>query len=383
MSNEFNFYFNSQSRNTPNHNKTTSKYGEDSILNFSGVPFPHSNNNESNGIEELKEITDENILLTKFNYLESSIENYCLYYVSLNKIFNSSNITIKNKLLQYVTEFNDSCKNFAEVKANQCIEKIKNSEIKSKLREDLNQTKVNFNNLQKKYQEEKEEHKKEIDEYKTKLNKLNEQNKRLNNKKEDLEKKIIQKEREMYKLREDFKNTDQISQDCLTYSYALGGKTEEIDINIDFPSKKDFDSISSKFEKMQNNFNTYVKWLVDTSNRTLEQYKKIYFKIKGKEWLDINNSFIKVHNLQIYNIDQDFSWTNIKNIHNTLNSIINEIFELINPTQNYDDPKKLNEDACEFLLDLIIGLKKIFLTQKHILEASFNKGNNFEEKKQI
>ena len=114
---------------------------------------------------------------------------------------------------------------------------------------------------------------------------------------------------------------------------------------------------------------TSIKMLVETCNKTLEKYKEIYFKIKGKS-LDLNNPLTKFHYFQVYNIDQDFSWINISNIHTTLNTIIKEIVELVNPTQRCDDPKKLNEDSCEFLLSFINGLKKLFFTQKQKIESN-------------
>lgn len=381
----YNFNFNSQNKNTPNNNKSTSKYGEESVFNFSAASFPNSHLNESNGIPILKEIHDEKILLANFNNLEDSIEKFCSYYVSLKNVFNSCDISVKNKLLNYVMEFNDRCKQYVIEKTRNFIEENKNREIINKLKEELSHKKEEINNLQQKYKELNEEFKdfkkKEFDEYKIKLNKTNEQNRRLNNTIEDLEKKLTQKEKDLFKLRENYKNTKEISQDVLTFTYPLGGKQEALDISKDYKTKKDFDYISSTFEVMKNNFNIYVQMLVETSNKALEQFKKIYSKLKKEEWRDSNNLLIKVHKSQTYDINQNLSWTNIMNIHETLNKIMDEIFALVNPDKNYDDPKKLNEDSCEFLLNYIIGLQKLFSTQKEILEYSYNKGDNCEEKK--
>ena len=117
--------------------------------------------------------------------------------------------------------------------------------------------------------------------------------------------------------------------------------------------------------------------LVETSNNALGQLKNIYKKLKGKEWIMTNNSLIKMHNIETYNINQDLSWTNISKVHETINAIINEIVELVNPTKSCD-AKKLNEDSCEFLLDYIIGLKKLFLLQKEVIDRDLelNKVND-------
>ena len=47
--------------------------------------------------------------------------------------------------------------------------------------------------------------------------------------------------------------------------------------------------------------------LVDTSNKALEKFKYFYKKIKGKELINLDNSFIKVHNFQTYDINQELS----------------------------------------------------------------------------
>ena len=127
--------------------------------------------------------------------------------------------------------------------------------------------------------------------------------------------------------------------------------------------------------------------LVETSNRAFEKFKNIYKKLKGKEWINTNNSLIKMHNIETYNINinQELSWTNISKIHQTINAIINEIVELVNPSKNCDS-KKLNEDSCEFLLDYIVGLKKLFFLQKEVMDLDLNKsqemgtGENSEHK---
>ena len=95
----------------------------------------------------------------------------------------------------------------------------------------------------------------------------------------------------------------------------------------------------------------------------MKKYKDIYKKIKRKEWIDANNPLIKEHYYQTYNINQNSSWININNIHQTITAIISEIFELVNPTKNCNS-KKLNEDSFEFLLNYIKGLKKLFFLQK-------------------
>ncbi len=226
-----------------------------------------------------------------------------------------------------------------------------------------------------------------------------------NNKKEidKLKKENSTKERELFSLREEKENKEQpISQDYINLSYYLGEPwppkkwqisqsclhdvtspdlSENLESKIDFPSKKEFEEFSQKFKTIQQNFNRYVYLLVETSNKALDQFKKIYLKIKGKNWNEKDNTFIKMHNIPIFNINQEISWTNLNNIHITISNIINEIFDLVNPKKECD-PQKLNEDSCDFLMNYINGLRKFSFLQKDIDEKAFDKGENFEEKKQ-
>lgn len=382
--NSFNFNFNEESNNTPNRNKNT-RIGQETPSNYDSLLLP-SYLNESNGVPILKDLTDENILQTKFDNQEKEIQTYSTYYISLKSIFKTSDLSTKNKLLQYVTEFNNSCKKYTTLKTNYQMEAKQKSEAKNKLQEDLNQLNKDFEKIQKKmkaeYDEIKENMQKQIDENKFKLNRAQEEIKRLNNTIDKLNKEITKKNKEIVYLRENYKSNDQsFSQDYVTISYCLGDQTENIDNNdFYFPKKKDLDTLSERFTKQENNFNMYVYLLVETCNKTLEQFKQIYSKIKGKEWVDSNNLFIKMHNVQTYNINQAISWTNIMNIHTTINNIIKEIFELVNPTKE-SDPTVLNKDSCDFLLNYIIGIKRAFFLQKSIQESSLNKNNdeNYEK----
>ena len=376
----FNFNLNNWSKNTPIQNNSNSRIG--TPINFSSERFPNSILLESNGKIELNEISDENLLNNKFEAQEESIKNYCSYYKSLKSIFNSVNNNIKNKLLQYVTEFNDSCKKFSDIKCKNIVQAKKSSEVKNKLQENLDQKIEELNNIKEKYRIEKEDliekYKKDTNEYKNKLRNKEDEIRKYKATIEDLEKSLNQYKKKFTIFREENSKNQSNSLVYTNISYALGEKTDDaINIKIDGPKKKDFDTFSEKFKKSQDNFNKYAKQLVDISNKTFEKYKAIYYKIKGEEWFDSNNSLIKKHDYQTYNINEDFSWTNITNIHLNIDAIIEKIFEIVNPTC---DPKKLNEDSCEFLLNYIIGLKKLFFVQKEILDNSFNNGNNFEEK---
>lgn len=379
MNDDLHFNINDLSRHTPNRNISVSKFG--TPLEFSAEPFPNSFLNESNGVK-LQNITNENVLRTKFDNQEDSIRGACSYYISLKDIFNEADINIKNKLVQYVTEFNNSCKEFVNKKTINYIEAKKNSEEKNRLKENLNQKMEEYNNLEKKYRIEKEElkdnMKKEIQELKFKLKDSEDKNKKFKAKLEEYENKLKEKENNMINLREEFSTFRNTPQDYINISYCLGEHTEDINITnitVDFPNKKKYDEFTSKFQKAENNFNMYTKMLVDTSNKALDKFKYIYQKMKGKEWIDMNNSFIKKHNCQTYNINQELSWTNISNIHQTINAIINEIFELVNPTKTCD-AKKLNEDSCDFLLNYIKGLKKLFFLQKEILDRDYDSEKN-------
>ena len=186
MNDDLHFNINDLSRHTPNRNISVSKFG--TPLEFSAEPFPNSFLNESNGVK-LQNITNENVLRTKFDNQEDSIRGACSYYISLKDIFNEADINIKNKLVQYVTEFNNSCKEFVNKKTINYIEAKKNSEEKNRLKENLNQKTEEYNNLEKKYRIEKEElkdnMKKEIQELKFKLKDSEDKNKKFKAKLED------------------------------------------------------------------------------------------------------------------------------------------------------------------------------------------------------
>lgn len=382
----FNFFdFNDPSKHTPNHNRSNSRLlGIGTPSNYSNDLF-RSNLNESNGVPFINDLEDEAILNTKFDEQEIGIKIYCRYYISLKNIFNSSDIKIKNQLVQYVTEFNNNCKQYANKQTSLCIEAKKNSNEKNRLKEDINQIKEDFDNKVRQLNAEKEEIKenkqKEIEEYKLKLNKAEEQIKMIKKTIDKLNQEIDKKKREIFSLREDYSKVEQPASDYINLSYYLGEQSEYIDINIDCPKKKDFESFSEQFKIVQQNFNVFANMLVDTSNKALEQFRNLYFKIKGKEWIESNNYFIKMHNIQAYNINQELTWTNIMNIHITINNIIKEIFDLVNPKKE-SDPQKLNDDSCDFLLNYINALRKYSFLQKDVDERAFDKGENFEEKKQ-
>ena len=362
-----NFNFDDFSKHTPLRKIPASKFG--TPYDYSDQPFPNSIFNESNEIK-VSDITDEFKLRNKFEFCEKSIQGVCAHYISLEKIFNEGDNKIKNKLVEYVYEFNEKCKNFLNKKMDECLKAKKYSDEKNKLKENLNQKTEDYNNLEKKYRIEKEELKssmsKEIQELKFKLKDAEDKNKKFKAKIEENENKLKENEKKILSIREEFAVFAGQS-DYINISYYLGDAPEDKLIKVDSPIKKDYDLFNSKFQKAENNFNIYTKMLVDTSNKALEKFKYIYKKIKGKDWIDLNNSFIKVHNFQTYNINQELSWTNISNIHQTINAIINEIFELVNPTKNCD-AKKLNADSCDFLLNYIKGLKKLFFLQKEILD---------------
>ena len=370
MNDDLNFNFNDLSKHTPNRNISISKFG--TPLNYSNEPFPNSFLNESNGVK-LANITNEDILRTRFDSQEESIKSVCIYYISLKNIFNEADINIKNELLQYVTEFNNSCKEFLAKKTNNYIEAKRNSDEKNKLKENLNQKTEEIYNLENKFRIEKreleEKYKKEIQELKFRLKDAEDKNMKLKVQLFESENKYKEKEKSMNSLREEFYSVSQpMAQDYINISYCLGEQTENLNIDINCPRKKEFDSFAPNFEKAFSNFNNYTKMLVETSNRAFDQFKNIYKKLKGKEWISSNNSLIKMHNIETYNINQELSWTNIYKIHQTLNAIINEIVELVNPSKNCD-AKKLNEDSCEFLLDYIVGLKKLFFLQKEVIDS--------------
>ena len=382
-----NSFLNDISNQTPNRNNPSSRYHPESPFNNSGQSsFFNPYLSKSNGVAEIRDLTDINDLTTKFINEENSIKFYCRYYISLKSIFDEVDIKVKNLLLTYVSQFNSSCKSFNEKKTTEMEAHKKYSDAKNRLKEDLNQQKEDMEKIINAHRAQIEEIKiknqKEIEEYKTKLNRAEAQIHNMKKENENLKQIIKQKEKDIVLLREELADPEEtISPDYVTISYYLGQQSEDLKIDLDCPSKRELDKSSSKFEKAEKNFNIYANMLAETTNKTIDQYKELYLKVKGKEYNEPNNILKKVHNLPAFNLNQDLCWTNINNIHLALNYIINEIFELVNPTREVD-AQRLNEDSCRFLLNYIIGLKKLFFMQKQILETSFKVGKSFEEKSQ-
>jgi hypothetical protein len=375
----YGFSLNKSNNHTPNRNdnKTTSPLG--TPIEYNNIKFP--NELESNGKVDLNKISDDDKLLKRFNEKECSIREYCTHYLSLFDVFNSVDKETKNKLIDYLNRFNSRCQEILNVKTNNLINIKKNEESIKEIKENCNKLKKENNNLIEKFRIEKQEL---IINYKKKIEELNniikERNKEINsykNKISDKEKEIEKKDQEILNIKEENMNLVPGSSDNINISYGLD---EHIyNIEIDIPTQKEFKNFSDGFKKTEEDFNKYARELVYTSNNTLDKFKELYFKIKGKDWLDSNNSLNNVYFSKTYNINQKFSWSNIINNLFTLQSIINQIFELVNPTQKCD-PKKLNEDSCEFLLNYIVGLRKLFFVQKNILENTFNMGDTYAEK---
>ena len=368
---------------TPNRNILGSKYLLESSLNESKESsFIKQYLTQSNGVVEIKDLTDINELTNRFNNEEKSINCICRYYISLKSVFDQVDIRVQNLLLDYVSRFNNSCKAFNNKKTTEALAQKKYSDENNRLNEDLNQKKEDLekiiNNHRIEIEEIKKKYKNEIEEYKQKSYRDEGQIQNMKKEIERLKLKIEQNKNEIAELKEISSDpNDKISPDYTTITYYLGAPFKDLNINLNCPKKKEMEIISSKFSIAENNFNTYVNYLVETTNRTVEQYKNIYLKVKGKEFPP--NNILMRHNVQAYNLNQELCWTNIKNIHQTLNYVIDEIFELINPKREVD-PRRLNEDSCEFLLKYILGLKKLFFMQKQILERTFSVGDTFENK---
>ena len=372
---------------TPNRNNNNLK-NDYSQLN-SNQSFMNSYYNESNGVK-LNIITDENDLKIKFDKQEKSIKFYCDYYESLIDVFDEADIKIKNKLVQYVTVFNNKCQQYSNKQTRNFNEERKKNENENTLKEALKKSKEDYNNLEEKNRKEKEELreklKNEIKDLNSKIKDLEKDNKKLMEETERLKNTIKEQKNENIKeLEKKLKLFSQQPQqpssgEVINVSYYfLGDTRKELEINIGSPPKKEFAAFSPTFKKAEENFKKYYKLLVEISNRNFNKFKELYKKIKGKEWIDSNNGFIKINLYDTFNINQDLTWTNITHIQDTINGIVDEIFKLVNPTENCN-PKKLSEDSCEFLLNYIIGLKKLFFIQKEILENSFDDGNDIEEK---
>ena len=363
-----------------NENISTSQLG--TPLDYSNTKFP--NELESNGKVDLKKILDVKKLTEKFYSLEASIKNYCKHYLSLIDIFNSVDIDIKNKLVDYLGQYNSGCQLILEAKTNNTMEEQRNQESIKDIKEKKNKLEEENKKLNEKYTKEREDlianNKKKEEELK---NEIKEGKKEIKAYKATIlqkEKIIEEKIKVIISLQEMNSHLAPGSSDYVNISYGLG-ETLCKNIDIDIPRHEEFKNFSAGFKNTEDYFNSYAKELVNTTNEAIDKFKELYFKIKGKNDLDSDNSLNAAHFSNTYNINQKFSWSNIINILFTLQSIIKRIFELVNPTQKCD-PKKLNEDSCEFLLNYIVGLRKLFFIQKNILENTFNMGDTYAEKMQ-
>ena len=363
-----------------NGNKSFSQMG--TPLDYSNTKFP--NQLESNGKIELNDVTDEDELFKKLKEKEDSIKEYCTHYLSLFDVFNSVNKETKNKLIDYLSQFNSKCQGILAEKTNNLIDKKKNEENIKEIKENYNKLKEENKNLNEKCRIEKEEliinYKKKIEELKNTIKEMSKEIKSYKNKILQKEKQIEEKKEEILTLKEVNSNLVPGSSDYIDISYGLGERLCN-NIDIDIPRIDEFNEFSKNFKNTESDFNSYAKALVNTTNKTLDKFKELYFKLKGENWPNSDNSLNEAYFSNTYNINQKFSWSNIINNLFALQGIINQIFELVNPTQKCD-PKKLNEDSCEFLLNYIVGLRKLFFVQKNILENIFNMGDTYAEKMQ-
>ena len=298
--------FRNISQNTPNRNISYSKLGTPD--NFSSEQNINSFLNDSGRIKT-NNITDATILYKKFYELEKSIQSYCGHYTTIKKIFDIVDIDIKNKILLYLTEFNEKCKEKLYEKTDNFISTTVSNEKKKQLKENFDKKTEEFNNLEIKYKKEKEEmkenFKKDNLKIKNDLKEAEDTIKKLNMKIKENEYKLEEKNKQINFLKEQLNSSDQpIGQDYINIKYDLDDATDNT-IKINCPTKKEFESFSSKFDKVQKNFDIYTNLLVETSNEALEKFKYLYYKMKGKEWNDTNNSLIKKYNYDIFDVNQE------------------------------------------------------------------------------
>ena len=385
----FCFNLNKSNNHTPNRKEDKSFSQIGTPIDYNNVEFPNSPNIcESNGKAKIKKIVDEDELAKKFKEKEDSIRHYCNYYLTLSDVFNSVDNEIKNKIIDYLTIFNSRCQKLLENQTNNNIVQKKNEESIKEIKEDNNRLKEEIKNLIEKFKIEKEEHKKQIEELKHIIKEGNKKIKENENTIVQKDKEIEEKNNKILKLKEINMNLVSGPSECINISYGLEECSDNF-FGLGIPKQKEFKTFSEGFKNTEDDFNKYAKTLVDTINNTLDKFKELYFKIKGKNWLDSDNFLNKVYLSQTYNINQKVSWSNLINSLFTLQGIISQIFELVNPTQKCD-PKKLNEDSCEFLLNYIVGLRKLFFVQKNILDNTFGMGDthavkiqNFESFKKV
>ena len=372
----FCFNLNKSNHHTPNRkeDKSTSQIG--TPMDYNNAEFPYDY--ESNGRASINDISDEDELAIKFKENEALIKKYCIHYLTLSDVFYSVDKKIKNKIIQYLTNFNSRCQKELDNQTDNLMVEKKNEKNIKQIEEDNKRLKKENNHLIEEFKIQKEEYKKQIEELKQTIKEGNKKIKENENTIMQKDKEIEDKNNKILKLKEINMNSVSGPSECINISYSLEECSDNF-FGIGIPKQKEFKAFSEEFKTTEDDFNKYAKTLVDTINNTLDKFKELYFKIKGKNWLDSDNFLNKVYFSQTYNINQKFSWSNLINSLFTLQGIISQIFELVDPTQKCD-PKKLNEDSCEFLLNYIVGLRKLFFVQKNILDNTFNTGDTYAVK---
>ena len=369
-----NEYINPFEEKTPNHNNS-----HISQFNYSGLSTPLSKisyansllNSKSNGLIQVKEITDQETLNQKFNQCENQISSICHHYVSMKNIFNQSSIHMKNEILNYLGSYRLSAQTSINNITNNCYIATKNFEEINSLKQIIDKNKKEIENLIQKNLDYKNENDKKYSIQYDEIKKLNKTIKQLTKNIDDKEKELDQYKVQLVFLREQIGKIDN-NQDVISIDYYLEAP-KNINNNLSMKEveisniKMEYEKLKEKNNRAEYNFNYFVKLLTNTCNNALLKFKELYKKIEGKEWVNEFQACEHFYEYNCYNISEDFSWTYISNMLDTINDLIGSSFGLINKPLVCKISEKLNGESYYFLVQHLISLNKIIKIQKELI----------------
>ena len=376
MNDELNFNYNDFSKRTPNRNISISRFG--TPLNYSNEPFPNSILNESNGVK-LTNIVDESVLKTKFEAQENSIRSVCGYYISLKDIFKDADIEIKNKLLQYVTEFNNSCKTFLDKKIEDLKnKKVKNTEEISKIKNIIEVKTTEMKKYLNEICEEKfQTYKDENSEVLKNFNKI--YGKKILTKANKVQKEKIYEDR----INEHIKMKD-LMENMTKYVNEYNIKNKELNEKI-IEQTNEYDKIMTQVDEI--NFNLEEKNLKNKSEREAHEKLKNEIDNKVKEQsIKLKTEKEKLEKKE----NLDFYIEKIKKLNNDLKNIEKKkekIFEQFSLffQQVQEEQLKLQEQSHQLKLQLLefksIEDENAFGSKVRNINYNEINNNNEEEKK--
>ena len=328
-------------------------------------------NSESQGLIKVKEITNEDILSQKFEQYENQISTVCHHYVSMKNIFTKSTIQMKNEILNYLGSFNLSAQNSINNINNNCYIATKYFEELSSLKELIDKNKKEIENLIQKNIDEKNENTKKYIIQCDEIKKLNKTIKQLTKNIDDKEKELEQYKVQLIFLRDQIgKNGN--NEDVITIDYYLEtprNKNNNLSMaEVEISNlKMENGELKAKNKRAEKNFNNCVKLLTNTCNKAVAQFRELYKKVEGKEWVNEFQACEYFYTYNSYNICEEFSWVYISNMLDAINDLIKSSFGLISKPLNNKITGDLKEDSYHFLTQHFISLNKIIKIQKELI----------------